>query len=164
MGLSILKRLFGGGDAPESEKGAVLIVDDEEQYRELIALHLGNCGYQPNKATSVQEARDLIEDGLDPAVVILDVMLGGEDGVSFAKSLRGQFQTAKVPIVFVTNAFPLSQLGKLQDSISNCRALSKPVSAKALMAAIDELEPAPKRHRRKNKDSGRLPRIGSRIR
>lgn len=80
-------------DAPH-----VLVVDDDRRLRELLARFLGDHGYRISVARDTTDARAALSvmqfDG-----VILDVMMPGENGFDFAKSLR---TTSDVPILMLT--------------------------------------------------------------
>lgn len=76
----------------------LLVVDDDEGIRELLSRYLIEQGFQ------VETARDAVEmDGYlakhAPDLVILDLMLPGEDGLSIAKRIRNQFG---LPIIMVS--------------------------------------------------------------
>ena len=80
-------------DAPH-----VLVVDDDRRLRELLARFLGDHGYRISVARDTTDARAALSvmqfDG-----VILEVMMPGENGFDFAKSLR---TTSDVPILMLT--------------------------------------------------------------
>jgi two-component system phosphate regulon response regulator OmpR len=80
-------------DAPH-----VLVVDDDRRLRELLARFLGDHGYRISVARDTTDARAALSvmqfDG-----VILDVMMPGENGFDFARSLR---TTSDVPILMLT--------------------------------------------------------------
>ena len=80
-------------DAPH-----VLVVDDDRRLRELLARFLGDHGYRISVARDTTDARAALSviqfDGM-----ILDVMMPGENGFDFAKSLR---TTSDVPILMLT--------------------------------------------------------------
>lgn len=77
----------------------ILIVDDDTRIRTLLTQYLSKHQYRVTNAANAQEARRKME-GLEFDLIILDVMMPGEDGVSLAKSLR---QTKRdVPILMLT--------------------------------------------------------------
>ena len=76
----------------------LLVVDDDRRLRALLARFLGAAGYRVTGAADAQEARGhLAAFAFD--LVVLDVMLPGEDGFSFARWLRGR---QEVPILLLT--------------------------------------------------------------
>jgi DNA-binding response OmpR family regulator len=83
-----------------SRSGNVLIVEDEREVREMVAEYLGSQGYDVHQAESGADMRDAIERNL-PDVVLLDVRLPGEDGLTLARYLRERYD---VGIIMVTGA------------------------------------------------------------
>lgn len=65
----------------------ILVVDDDPDVRSLICDYFGDNGYQVSEADCAAAMRQCIEQGM-PDVVLLDVGLPGEDGLSLARYLR----------------------------------------------------------------------------
>src|SRR4051812_2466119 len=80
-------------DAPH-----VLVVDDDRRIRDLLSRFLLTEGYRVTTAQSAVEARAKLE-GLRFDLLILDVMMPGESGFEFARSLR---KSSSVPILMLT--------------------------------------------------------------
>lgn len=75
----------------------ILVIDDEPQLRALLETALGRDGHSVRTAGSAAQAE---RDGLDWAdVILLDVMMPGEDGFAFARRVR---ERVSCPIVFLT--------------------------------------------------------------
>ncbi len=73
-----------------SDNGHIIVVDDEEQIRELVEEYLAGEGYRVSTAQDGAAMRRVL--AREPAdLVILDLMLPGEDGLTLARSLRGEF-------------------------------------------------------------------------
>jgi two-component system phosphate regulon response regulator OmpR len=83
-----------------STSGSVLIVEDDPAIREMVAEYLGGHGYAVSQAQSGGDMREAIERSL-PDIVLLDVRLPGEDGLSLARYLRERYD---VGIIMVTAA------------------------------------------------------------
>jgi two-component system phosphate regulon response regulator OmpR len=83
-----------------STNGCVLVVEDDADIRVMVADYLGDQGYQVHQADSGSGMREAIERNL-PDVVLLDVRLPGEDGLSLARYLRERYD---VGIIMVTAA------------------------------------------------------------
>lgn len=75
----------------------ILIVEDETAIAELIGIHAKMAGHQYKIICSGDEAMDYIE-GQRPDLVILDVMLPGEDGFSLMKKI----EPMRIPVIFLT--------------------------------------------------------------
>jgi two-component system phosphate regulon response regulator OmpR len=84
--------------APGDEAAHVLVVDDDRRIRMLLSTYLRKNGYRVTIAASAQEARAYL-DGLTFEIIVLDVMMPGENGFDFAASLR---RTSQVPILMLT--------------------------------------------------------------
>lgn len=80
-------------DAPH-----LLVVDDDRRIRDLLSRFLAGEGFRVTTADSAAEARAKLA-GLSFDLIILDVMMPGETGFEFAKTLRG---TSDVPILMLT--------------------------------------------------------------
>jgi two-component system, OmpR family, phosphate regulon response regulator OmpR len=76
----------------------VLVVDDDRRLRDLLARFLTGSGYRVTTAASAAEARAKTENLVFDALV-LDVMMPGESGFDYARSIR---QTSQVPILMLT--------------------------------------------------------------
>jgi len=82
-------------------KRSVLIVEDEEDIRELLSYTLLREGYQVAAVASGEEALAVAEAKM-PDLVILDLMLPGLDGLTVCRKLRANPKTAGIAIVTVT--------------------------------------------------------------
>ena len=113
---------------------SVLVVEDEPQIQELVAVNLEHFGHRVRRASTAEEAEAAIRSAL-PDVVILDWMLPGESGLAFARRLRSDARTRDLPILMLTAR------AMEQDKITGLEAgaddyLTKPFSPKELAARI----------------------------
>ena len=76
----------------------VLVIDDEPIVREVVARYLRREGYQTLEAGDGLEARVLVERH-EPALIVLDVMLPGIDGLELCRWIRERSAT---PIIMLT--------------------------------------------------------------
>ena len=65
------------------EQAHILIIDDDDRLRELLRRFLTESGFRVTDAASAAQARHLIESHLAFDLLVIDVMMPGEDGVSF---------------------------------------------------------------------------------
>lgn len=82
------------------DKPQVLVVDDEPDIREMLAEYLSNHGYDVSTAEGGDAMRACLAK-VKPDVVLLDVNMPGEDGLSLARYLR---ERCDVAIIMVTGA------------------------------------------------------------
>ena len=112
----------------------ILIVEDEESILELIAINLHQAGFNPIRSLNAEYAENIISEAL-PDLIILDWMLPGMSGVEFAKRVRGNSNTKKVPIIMLTAKSDESN--KLKGlEIGADDYMTKPFSPKELIARI----------------------------
>ena len=127
----------------------LLIVDDDERIRTLLQKFLIRNGFLVSAARDSAHARRILS-GLDFDLIILDVMMPGEDGISLTKEVRKNNDT---PILLLTAK------GETQDRILGLEAgaddyLAKPFEPKELLLRLnailrrvpaqDEAAPLPK--------------------
>ncbi|PYR66557.1 MAG: DNA-binding response regulator [Acidobacteria bacterium] len=88
-------------EAATTPKPAVLVVEDEQNIRELVCLHLGLENYDCVQAGDGEQALKLARSrSFD--LVILDVMLPGLDGVTVCRAIRRDSANPDVPVLMLT--------------------------------------------------------------
>jgi CheY-like chemotaxis protein len=83
-----------------SEK--ILLVEDNPVNRRLAGFILRSQGYQVSEATSAQEAFEMLKTER-PDLIVMDIQLPGKDGLEITKELKGQPETADIPVIAVTS-------------------------------------------------------------
>ena len=78
-------------------KAQIMIVEDDKDIREVVALLLEHAGYEVKQAGDGQTALSEMSDDLD--LIILDVMLPGMSGIDICREIRKEYNT---PILFLT--------------------------------------------------------------
>jgi two-component system phosphate regulon response regulator OmpR len=112
----------------------ILIIDDDDRIRSLLAQFLGENNFIVSTSPSVEDARLKIN-LFKMNLIILDIMLPGEDGLSFLKSIRG----ASLMAVLV-----LTAKWEINDRIEGLELgaddyLSKPFNPKELLLRIQSI-------------------------
>ena len=112
----------------------LLIVDDDERIRGLLQKFLARQGFWVSAARDAAHARRLL-DGLEFDMIVLDVMMPGEDGLTFCKSLR---ETLSTPVLLLTAK------GETEDRILGLEAgaddyLAKPFEPRELLLRINAI-------------------------
>ena len=82
-------------------QGSILLVEDNEANQLLAQAVLEMEGFRVQVAASAPEAQDAIRKSA-PDLILMDIQLPGEDGLSFAKRLKADPGTAAIPIVALT--------------------------------------------------------------
>ncbi|KUP94948.1 response regulator [Tritonibacter horizontis] len=112
----------------------LLIVDDDERIRDLLKKFLVRAGFLVTAARDAAHARRVLS-GLDFDLIVLDVMMPGEDGLSLTAALR---ETRTTPILLLTAR------GETGDRIKGLEAgaddyLPKPFEPKELLLRINAI-------------------------
>ena len=112
----------------------ILVVEDEPDIRNLIVLHLDREGFRcrtaSNGADALHEAKRAV-----PALVVLDLMLPGIDGLEVCRRLRADERTAGVPIIMLTaKADEVDRVVGLELGADDY--VAKPFSPKELVARV----------------------------
>jgi two-component system phosphate regulon response regulator PhoB len=112
----------------------ILVVEDDPELQEVLALNLQNAGYRVMRAGTVRQAEQLVNTTL-PQLIVLDWMLPDTPGLTFARKLRAERRTVAVPIILLTGRSGES------DKITGLEAgaddyLIKPFSPRELLARI----------------------------
>jgi two-component system phosphate regulon response regulator OmpR len=82
-----------------TEEAHVLVVDDDVRLRALLSRYLAEQGFRVTSASHAAEARDKLR-VVQPDLLVLDVMMPGETGLSLTGALRAE--RADVPILLLT--------------------------------------------------------------
>ncbi|MEM9710385.1 MAG: response regulator [Pseudomonadota bacterium] len=112
----------------------LLIVDDDERIRGLLQKFLIRHGFWVSAARDAEHARRLLS-GLDFDLIVLDVMMPGEDGLALTRSIR---ETLTVPILLLTaKGEPSDRIGGLEAGADDY--LPKPFEPKELLLRINAI-------------------------
>ncbi len=76
----------------------IYCIEDDESIRELVVYALNNNGFE---AVGFENG-DALFDSPIPDLIILDIMLPGEDGYTILKKLRSNFRTSDIPVIMLT--------------------------------------------------------------
>ena len=122
-------------DAPPADDAPhVLVVDDDRRLRELLTRYLSENGFRVSNASDAAEARSKLQ-GLEFDILVVDVMMPGETGISFTKSLQGNVD---VPVLMLT------ALAEIDSRIEGLEAgaddyLAKPFEPRELLLRINSI-------------------------
>lgn len=115
----------------------ILVVDDDENIRELLRLHLSSAGYE------VQVAADAIVAGYivlkaPPDLIITDVTMPHMDGFEFVAALKSDPSLPNIPIIFLTSVEDGDSRGKELGAVGY---VTKPVRADRLLSLVAQHVP-----------------------
>ncbi len=115
-------------------KETILVVEDEEDIRELLKYNLEKEGYQVIGAATGEEALKTMRGRL-PDLMLLDLMLPGLDGLEVCRRIRVEPQTRHLPIIMLTAK------GEEADIVTGLELgaddyITKPFSPRVLLARL----------------------------
>jgi len=115
----------------------ILVVDDEEDIRELVRLNLAKESFEILDCESGEQALSLSR-AKQPDLIVLDLMLPGIDGLEVCKRLKADPKTAAIPVVILTAK------GEEADVVAGLEIgaedyVVKPFSGKVLAARVRRL-------------------------
>jgi DNA-binding response OmpR family regulator len=120
--------------------GRILIVEDDEDMRELLRLHLSVAGY------AVEVAEDAIAAGYAvlkgaPDLIVCDVEMPHMDGFELVAALRADAAVPRMPVIFLTSLDPHEAGGR---DVGAAEYLQKPIRLEELLAAVARHLPRPR--------------------
>ena len=112
----------------------ILVVEDEPDIRKLVHYNLAQDHYKVVEAENGDQALKMIQRD-KPSLVILDLMMPGMSGLEVCRMLRGQDETAKLPILMLTaKAGEADRVLGLEMGADDY--LAKPFSPRELVARV----------------------------
>lgn len=79
----------------------IYCVEDEKNIRELLIYTLETTGFSARGMANSKELKDALKEEL-PDLILLDIMLPGEDGIKVLKKLKNYEQTRDIPVIMAT--------------------------------------------------------------
>ena len=79
----------------------IIVVDDDKEIREIVTFVLSRHDFEVAAASNGRQLQQLLLQQL-PDLVILDIMMPGEDGYQLFRSLRSDQQTRSIPVIIMT--------------------------------------------------------------
>jgi DNA-binding response OmpR family regulator len=117
------------------QRGTILLIEDDESLRRILARHLRAQGYRVDEAASSEAATKVLGEGLRPGLVLLDLNLPGDTGWDL---LRGPaLEAAGSPPVVITSATTVSPKRLTEFGVAGY--LPKPFPMDTLVATAERL-------------------------
>lgn len=120
---------------PNSANIKVLIVDDEPVNLQVLINNLSRQNYAITQATNGEEALKIIEAGLKPDIILLDVMMPKMTGYQVTQKLRESYLSTELPIILLTAKNQTQDIVTGLDLGAN-DYLSKPIAKDELLARM----------------------------
>jgi DNA-binding response OmpR family regulator len=115
-------------------KQRILVADDDDGLRQLLRLILAREGYEVIEAANGEQALALAI-AVNPAIILLDVMMPGLDGYDVCRRLKNDQRTGDVPVVFVSAAEDVMRRNELQ-KLGAAACIKKPIGPRDLIARV----------------------------
>jgi CheY-like chemotaxis protein len=116
------------------QRRVALVIDDSQDAQELFGEALADAGYRVVSAHDGNQALDILIDMPHPAVIVLDIVMPGMDGLKLLDLMSSYSRLRSLPVLVVTASdedVPLN--------IPFGKCLRKPVDNATLVGALDEL-------------------------
>ncbi len=110
-----------------TRKGGILVVDDDDDVREILAETLQEFGYRVEVASSSEEALNVVTSRADLCMMITDVSMPGMSGLELADRVRAERSDMKIIIIS----------GYFQPQPVQDRFLRKPFHMRDLAQAVE---------------------------
>lgn len=119
---------------PLAGRPHILVVDDDDRIRDLVSRYLKEQNFVVLTAKDAADARTMLK-SFSFDVLVVDVMMPGETGIEFTKSLR---RLSAPPVLLLT------ALGEIEDKVTGLDAgaddyLAKPFEPRELVARLNAL-------------------------
>jgi two-component system phosphate regulon response regulator PhoB/two-component system alkaline phosphatase synthesis response regulator PhoP len=111
----------------------VLVIEDEEFLRKLIATKLVNSNYEVIEAVDSECGLKKIKDA-KPDIVLLDLILPGMDGFTFLEKIKDDPETKEIPVIILSN------LGQKEEIEKGLKLGAKDFLVKANLTPKDIIE------------------------
>jgi two-component system, cell cycle response regulator DivK len=117
----------------------ILVVEDQEDNRQILRDLLGNAGYDMVEAENGEEALAEVEKQR-PDLILMDIQLPVMDGYEATRRIKANPDLKAIPIIVVTSYALSGDEGKARDA--GCDAyVTKPYSPRQLLAKVKEFLP-----------------------
>lgn len=86
-----------------AQQPRVLIIDDDKFLLDMYSVKFTQAGFTVQSSFSVSEALAAIRGGYDPAIVLFDITMPGEDGFVFLQKLKAEKLAVSARLIALTN-------------------------------------------------------------
>jgi len=115
----------------------IVVVDDDQEIREIVAFALRRQNLDVAIASNGQELQQMLAAQL-PDLIILDVMMPGEDGYRIFGSLRAESLTRHIPVIIMT-AHAEEIYERISADLGAADHITKPFHPLELVALVQSL-------------------------
>jgi CheY-like chemotaxis protein len=129
--------------SPESERGrrTILVAEDEDNVRLMIAAVLRQRGFEPLLCHDGQDALERLQSATGVDAALIDIRMPRVNGIELMTIIRAQPQWSALPIVAMSAYNDELQEREVREAGANA-FLAKPFTLADLVSALDDLLPA----------------------
>jgi DNA-binding response OmpR family regulator len=124
----------------------ILLIDDDRDFVSMVKLILETNGYGVHTAANAAEAEAVLDKGVRPDGMILDIMMSGRgEGMIFARKMRKNAAYKDIPILMLTGMRSATGFGPIKDDPRDLFFLpvdiylEKPVLPETLLKKVEEM-------------------------
>ena len=117
--------------SPTPKSKTVLIVDDDQEFREALVDIVRSEGFEVETATSGLQALDKLRWGLRPCVVLLDLQMAVMTGWDFRSEQARDAALAGIPVIAMTAGY-----WKSRDLVDFAARFTKPIAVQELRTTL----------------------------
>ena len=118
-----------------TEAPLLLVVDDDPSVLLLVDVLAEKMGFRVKAVPNGLQALEHLRDGLQPVVILLDIMMERIDGLTFMSHLREMPALEATPVIAMSTATVLDRYG---DQLKVNGTLLKPITHATLSAALSK--------------------------
>jgi len=119
----------------------IIVVDDDKEIREIVTIALKCNGFEVAEASNSQQLRRLLAEQT-PDLIILDIMMPGQNGYQIFNSLRSDIDTQGIPVIIMT-ARAEHIYERISADLGAANHLTKPFHPLDLVEKVKVLLPIP---------------------
>ena len=119
----------------------IMVVEDDPDLRDALEYLLRACGYQVVPASDGEEALEQLRGGLDPCLILLDLLMPRKDGFQFRSEQLEVAAFAKIPTIAYSGIYTGSSLREKANALGIEAVLDKPVDYDGLLDLIEKYCP-----------------------
>lgn len=120
--------------------GPILVVEDHVDSRDMLVQLLQQWGYSVAAVSSGDEVIKLLNAGLHPRLILLDLMLPEMSGWTIMEVLQSDLRLRDIPVIVLTAVAPAVLV---RNPIKAARILQKPYDYGELQRLVEQLAGAP---------------------
>jgi len=116
----------------------ILIVEDDHDLRDALEYLLRACGYQVVAAADGEEAIERLQSGIEPCLILLDLLMPRKDGFQFRAEQLQSPKFAKIPTIAYSGIYTGTGLRQKAAALGITTVLEKPVDYNGLLDLVEQ--------------------------